>query len=109
MHNFQRGRDGFSIWFAHAGVSVQFGAGYHGSHYDMDLLADRPQHLEAGTAEVMIRSTGRDAEAITQEWNPDAHGGILGYATPLQVADAIAWAAAYVPNAAGLAPTLGSK
>lgn len=94
-------------------VSVQFGAGNYGDHYHADFGFEQHERILASSqAEVMMWDThsgqdGKRGREVTQEWRPDAHGQVLGWASPADVADAIAWAAAYTRNAdSGLAPAL---
>jgi hypothetical protein len=90
----------FSMWFKHAG----------GTNYGR-----RPDDVSpfAYTAEIAIRTSDALGTFLTDQWSPDAFGGVLGYATPEQVLSALNWAEEYNPNTtpdSGLAPVLsGTK
>ena len=118
---FKRGPKGFSIWFEHAGVSVQFGPGNYCEHYEDEHYGPAgiggfpvpiPSDLISDLAEVAIISTSVNGPAsmITGQWDPDASFGVKGWCSAAEVASAIAWAAAYVPTpaASGDAPCLAA-
>lgn len=92
-------------------VSVQFGAGNYGDHYNgtFGFEADK-RILESSQAELMMWDL-RDPHhrPVTQEWRPNAFGGVMGYIDAADVADAIQWAATYQrPADSGLAPALST-
>ena len=107
MNSIQASDRSFSIWFEHAGVSVQWARGNYGTNYGREQEDESPF---AFTAEVAIRTSDEAGTFLTHQWAPDAFGGVLGYASPESVADAIAWAKAYTPAAvSGNAPALGGQ
>jgi len=83
---------GFRVTFLNGvTVSIQFGPGAYGDHRWESLLSrDRDRVWESTTAEVAIFNSGG---WLTREFKPDIDDDVLGYQTPLQVLEALNWAA----------------